>query len=317
MAEFSFADFFSHALHAVVVAAVACAFLPLVSWLEALRGDETSHAAGRAHSASAALATAIKLLEKRAPRVAGSDRIVSRLAPILALVPTLMVLGLMPMQSRPSDVPLVLCLSLFLLSTTAVALAGMASANRLVLLAAVRLFSIRVVVISVVGTAALAIVRDAGSSSLSGIVSAQQGSLWDVLPRWGMFVSPLSFLAALISWAFYAQQTIRARTEASLAPTWIAESTGPGLLGHRIFESLDLVAGAALLVCVFAGGEHAPIAPALAWILKTGLMLVLLVLVRNRLPHLAPASVVRVLWLVLFPLAVAGTAWVLISQHAI
>jgi NADH-quinone oxidoreductase subunit H len=297
-------------LRALFTLLAALLALPLVAWLESLRT--------RPHGAPGvqrgprgpltAVATTIKLLEKRAPRGVETDRLLHASAPVLALLPTLAVLALVPTSvDDPVAATLPLALSMPLLSTGAIALAGFAGGGRLAHLAALRLVALRLSVLVVVGAAAMASAHAATSVDLPAIVEAQSRSLVGWLPRWGIVVAPSAFAAALVALAVHAQHVLRARTEPSLAEPWLGDATGPVLLGHRLFESLDLVAGAALLAVMFLGGFTLPGLAAAGLVVtvgKTALALVAIVLVRNALPVLTPSTALRMCWIVLLPLAV-------------
>jgi NADH-quinone oxidoreductase subunit H len=302
---------FVRALGTVLAALIA---LPIVAWLEGLRGRSAPTASpgvvNGPRGALTALAAAIKLLEKRAPRAPGADRLLHTTAPILALVPTLSVLAVIPLSPvDPVAATLPFLLALLLVSTGAIALAGYSGGSSLAHLAGLRLVALRLSVLVVIAACALAPAHAAATVDLLGLVAAQAQPLIGPIPRWGAIVAPTSFLAALLAFAIHAQHVLRARTEPSLADTWLGDAIGPVLLGHRVFESLDLVAGACVLAVVFLGGWHLPGLPlpfAVASILKVALALIAIVVARNTLPALTPAVALRVCWIVLLPMAVLG-----------
>lgn len=297
-------------LRAAGAFAVTLLALPVVAWIEGLRGAAAPGIAEPPRGVRFALATAIKLLEKRAPRALGADRPLHTAAPILAIVPAASVLAVIPVTpDDPVAASLPFVLGLPLLSTAAVSLAGYSGGSSLAHLAALRLVTLRLSVLVVVGAAALASTRAGRTLDLPTLVDTQALPLAGALPRWGVLVAPPSFLAALIALAVLAQHVMRARSDASLAVPWLGDATGPVLLGHRIFEHLDLLAGACLLAVLFLGGWHLPILEApgpLVTGTKVMLALVGIVTVRNALPQLTHAVAVRVCWVVLLPLAVLG-----------
>ena len=303
-------DALLRAIGTIIAAVIA---LPFVAWLEGLRGRSSPTAApgvtAGPQGAVAAWATAIKLLEKRAPRTAGTDRLLYASAPILAIIPTLAVPAIIPLQrDDPVAATLPFVMALSLLSTGAVALAGWGSGNRLAHLSALRLVALRVTVLVILATSSLAVLRDAGSLQLGHLIEAQTRNLLGALPRWGLFIAPTGFFAALVALAIHAQLVLRARSEPTLAEPWYGGATGPILLGHRIFESLDLLAGACLLAVVFLGGWHVPVIDLpepVATVCKVAIALAMIVGVRNALPtSLTPALAVRLCYVGLLPLAV-------------
>lgn len=301
--------------------AVAMVALPVVAWFEGLRGSRTEAASGTVsrgpRGALTALATAIKLLEKRAPRTLDADRLLHAMAPVLGLVPTVALLAVVPLTpDDPVAAPLPFVLALPLFSTGAIALAGVGGGNKLALHTALRLVALRLSMLVVLALGALGSALAAGSLGLTDVEGAQARELVGALPRWGMFIDAPGFAAAVLALAIHAQRVVRARTVPSLSEPWHGEATGPVLLGHRMFESLDLLAGAALLAVLFFGGSHLPWlgdAGPLATVVKIALALALVVVVRNLLPTLTPGVGVRLCWTALVPLAAAGVgvAWIL------
>jgi NADH:ubiquinone oxidoreductase subunit H len=141
------------------------------------------------------------------------------------------------------------------------------------------------------------------------LVDAQARPLIGVLPRWGAFVVPTAFLSALLALAIHSQHVLRARTDPTLAEPWLIEATGPVLLGHRILETLDLLAGACLLAVIFLGGWHFPIVQLpfeITTVLKIAIATVLVIIARNMIPALTAAIALRVCWIVLLPFAALG-----------
>ncbi|MBI1949139.1 MAG: NADH-quinone oxidoreductase subunit H [Deltaproteobacteria bacterium] len=301
--------------------AVALVALPVVAWFEGLRGSRTEAAAGVVsrgpRGALTALATAIKLLEKRAPRTLDADRLLHAVAPVLGLVPTVAVIAVVPLTpGDPVAAPLPFVLALSLFSTGAIALAGVGGGNRLALHTALRLVALRLSVLVVVALGALGSALAAGSLGLPEILAAQARPLVGALPRWGAFLDAPGFAAAVLAFAIHAQRVVRARTVPSLSEPWHGEATGPVLLGHRMFESLDLLASAALIAVLFLGGSHLPWlddAGAVVTVVKLAGALALIVAVRNLLPTLTPGVGVRLCWTALAPLAAlgVGVVWLL------
>ncbi len=301
--------------------AVALLALPVVAWFEGLRGSRTEAASGVVsrgpRGALTALATAIKLLEKRSPRTAAADRLLHAIAPALGLIPTIALLAIVPLSpGDPVAAPLPLALALSLLSTGAIAIAGIGGGNKLALHTALRLVALRLSVLVVVAVGALGSVIAAGSVELPEIMAAQARPLVASLPRWGALVDAPGLVATMLALAIHAQRVVRARTVASLSEPWHGDATGPVLLGHRMFESLDLLASASLVAVLFLGGSHLPgvgDAGALVTIVKLAIALAGVVVVRNLLPTLTPGVAVRSCWTALVPLAASGAvvAWLL------
>lgn len=308
-------------LRALVTFGAALVALPVVAWIEGMRGSRTTVASGVVsrgpRGALTALASAAKLLEKRAPRTLQADRLLHALAPVLGLIPSVALLAILPVSAQDEvRAPLPMALALPLLSTGAIALAGIGGGNRLAQLSALRLVALRLSVVVVVAVGAVGSVLAAGALGLPEMVAAQAEPLWGPVPRWGALVDLPGFLASILALAVHAQHVVRARTVPSLAEPWHGQATGPVLLGHRMFESLDLLAGAALVATLFLGGWHLPLVDdggVVVTVAKVALALGAIVAVRNLMPALTPGVAVRLCWTVLMPAAAAGAAlaWLL------
>lgn len=308
-------------LRALATLGAALLALPVVAWIEGMRGSRTTVASGVVsrgpRGALTALASALKLLEKRAPRTLEADRLLHALAPVLGLIPTVALLAILPVSSSdPVRAPLPMALALPLLGTGAIALAGVGGGNKLAQLSALRLVALRLSVVVVVAVGAVGSVLVAGSAELPEMVSAQARSLWGPLPRWGVLLNAPGFFASILALGIHAQHVVRARTVPSLAEPWHGEATGPVLLGHRVFESLDLLGSAALVAVLFLGGWHLPFlgdGGLIASALKLLIALGAIVSVRNLIPALTPGVAVRLCWTLLIPSAAAGAvlAWLL------
>jgi NADH-quinone oxidoreductase subunit H len=288
--------------------------LPVVAAIERFRGQRTALTSVGPRGARTAIATALKLLEKRAPRAIDADRLIGSVAPVFALVPTLSMLAVLPTHAKDepgSTLPLLI--SLPLLATGAIGLAGHGAQSPLALLTALRLVALRAAALVVVAVAALGPLRAAGTVELSELARAQAVPLLGALPHWGIVAAPTSFFAAVIALAVVAKHVQRSRTEASLNEPWFGDATGPVLLGHRLFENVDLLASAGMVAVVFLGAWHAPYvqdpSPALGAVIlgvKILLSLLCIVAARNLLPRMTHAQAIRTLWLALLPLALSG-----------
>jgi NADH-quinone oxidoreductase subunit H len=308
-------DFADEALRALGLVAGALLLLPIVAWLDHRLRPPGPSSTKRARSSS--IADALKLLGKRAARQEGADRVVHAAAPVLAIVPAATLLALVPLSSAegPRSGTLLFALSLPFVSTTAVALAGYAGANRLALLGALRSAILRASAFVVVGGGALGAAKAAESLVLDDVVRAQARPLAGAVPGWGLLTSPLGFAVAVTALAALSQHAARARAEGEidLVDPWSVEAAGPILLGHRVFESLELLALSAFLATLFLGGWLVPGldgAPAalgpLVVVVKTLLVTALVLAVRRALPPLDAARAVRLCWTALVPLAAFG-----------
>lgn len=284
------------------------------------------------------LANALKLLKKRAALPAGADRVVHNLAPLVCLTPALLALASVPPAPpiTTSSGPVHLgvaggegtvagALALLLLSTAGVAAAGWAGSNRLALLAALRLVLLRTAALVAVGLGAAGVCLIHASFRFDGLVAAQAEPFFAGVPALGALVNPTGFLCAIASLAVLGQRQARSRPDerADLVEPYAAEASGPALLLHRLFEVLDQLALAALVATVFLGGWTLPgldrgvtnVALAvdaaslrvLAFVAKTLLAAVAVLLVRRSLPPLRHDQALSVMWLLVAAAATSLT----------
>jgi NADH-quinone oxidoreductase subunit H len=137
----------------------------------------------------------------------------------------------------------------------------------------------------------------AGSLRVGDIVTAQQG-LWFIV--W-MPVAFLVFCAALMGFSVWGP--FSTPFDADIAGGVLAETSGIDRWLLLAGRWALLTAGSAFGVTLFLGGGAGPVLPAWLWVLvKTGILLAALVLLRRRLPALRPDRIAAAAWLVVLPL---------------
>lgn len=137
----------------------------------------------------------------------------------------------------------------------------------------------------------------AASLDVRDVVAAQED-------RWHVVEMPVAFVVFLLCVAAYSMWgPFRAPTAGDLAGGVLAETSGVDRLLLLAGRHALVAAGAAFSVPLFLGGGSGPVLPDPAWqLLKTLVVLVLLVVVRRRLPVLRPERFAEVGWVLLVPL---------------
>ena len=122
--------------------------------------------------------------------------------------------------------------------------------------------------------------------------------------HWNVVEMPVAFGVFLLCvTAFSLWGPFSAPAGGDLAGGVLAESSGVDRLLLLVGRHALLVAGAAFAVPLFLGGGSGPLLPAAAWqLLKTVAVLLVLVVVRRRLPVLRPERFAEVGWVLLVPL---------------
>lgn len=133
--------------------------------------------------------------------------------------------------------------------------------------------------------------------SLDPAVLGERGGVWAVV------VMPVAFVVYLVSalafsfWGPFAQPVA-----GDTAGGVLAELSGVDRLVVLLGRYAWLVAAAAMSVPLFLGGGSGPVLPGVVWqLVKTVLVLLVLVLARDRLPLVRADRFAEIAWLVLLP----------------
>lgn len=265
-------------------------------------------------------ADGIKMLTKEDLVPRNADHLVHFLAPIVMLIPALMVLAILPYGRNMVPIDLNAGILYFFAvgagTEVAVFMAGWGSANKYSVLGAMRAIAQMIsyelpLVISAVVAAMVA-----GSLSPSAIVAAQAGFAYGVVPRWFVF-TPWGFTACLL---FY----ICALAESNRSPFDLPEGESELVAGHlteysgfkyAIFfmaEYVGMFAICGMLVTLFLGGWQAPLpflgfVPSWCWFLaKICFVAFTMIWVRATLPRLRIDHLLDFAWKFLLPMSFAA-----------
>jgi len=266
------------------------------------------------------VADGIKMITKEdlVPRTA--DKVVHFLAPVVMLIPALLVLAILPygrgMVPAEMDSGILFFFAVGAGTEVAVFMAGWASNNKYSVLGAMRAIAQMIsyelpLVISAIITAMVA-----GSLSPSAIVAAQGGFAFGFVPQW-FVLTPWGFTAGLV---FY----IAALAEANRSPFDLPEGESELVAGHLteysgfkyatffMAEYIGMFAICGMFVTLFLGGWQAPvpaltIIPSWCWFLgKICFVAFTMVWVRATLPRLRIDHMLAFAWKFLLPMGFAA-----------
>lgn len=249
------------------------------------------------------IADAVKLLGKEDTRPEGVDSWIFNMAPIVFIVPTILVFAVIPIGENTYIANLNIGL-LFIVAVTTVGTLGMfmggwASGNRFSLFGAMRavasLISYEVpMVLSIVGVVLLS-----GSLSMVAVVEAQ------TIPF--IFLQPLGFFI------FFAA----ASAEMNRSPFDVVEAESEIIAGYHTeysgmkwgtFQLAEFIAPfgvSAILVTMFLKGWEGPVLPSHLWFfLKVCFFWFIMLWIRATLPRLRIDQIMAFAWKILFPLSV-------------
>ncbi len=268
-----------------------------------------------------AIADPIKLMVKEDITPAKADKLMFTLAPILSLVPALVVFSVVPFGGdelfyiTDLNVGLLFIVSVTSIGVYGIILAGWASNSKYPLLASLRASAQLISYEIAVTMTLVSVVLTAGTLSMVGIVEAQQDA-----GLWFGFVQPVAFVLVLIGGL---AETNRApfdlpEAEQELTGGFHTEYSGMRFALFFLAEYANLIVISAVVAVLFWGGWLRPFpnVDALAfldlipsWIWFFGKMFVFLYLfiwIRATFPRYRYDQLMRIGWKVLIPIALAN-----------
>ena len=268
-----------------------------------------------------AIADPIKLILKEDITPARADRMMFTLAPILSLVPALVVFSVVPFGGdelfyvTDINVGLLFVISVTSIGVYGIILAGWASNSKYPLLASLRASAQLISYEIAVTMTLVSVILTAGTLSMVGIVEAQEEA-----GLWFGFVQPVAFVLVLIGGL---AETNRApfdlpEAEQELTGGFHTEYSGMRFALFFLAEYANMIVISAVVAILFWGGWLRPFpnVEALAfldlipgWIWLFGKMFVFLYIfiwIRATLPRYRYDQLMRLGWKVLIPIAIGN-----------
>jgi len=268
---------------------------------------------GRFHGWAQAVADMLKILGKEDIIPAEANRFYFSFAPILVLLGSLLAWAAIPWS--PNFVAADLDLGLFYIFAVSslviigILMAGWASNNKWALYGAARGAAQMVSYEIPLALACIPVVMYTGSLNPSDIVIAQQGGILN----WFIFRNPFLFVGFFVYFIASIAETNRGpfdmpETESELVAGYHTEYTGMRFAFFFLSEYANLFLVSLIAAMVFLGGWWAPIpgldfAPALTFIIKGVLMVLLNMWVRWTLPRVRVDQLMHLCWKVMIPLS--------------
>ena len=263
--------------------------------------------AGRFHGWAQLIADGAKFVQKEDVIPAAADRWVFSLAPAVALVPYIALFVVIPFSDEVFilnlDVGIFFVMAITSVTVIGVLMAGWASANKFSLIGALRAAAQLIAYELPLVLGAAAVVMQAGTLSMIGIVEAQE-------QYWYVISQPIGFLIFMT--ASLAELT-RPPFDMPIADSEIifgayTEYTGLKFAFFLLAEYGGIVALAAVASVLFLGGyQPAPFLefiPEPFWMLaKIGALSFFIIWLRATYPRLREDQLQRASWLTLIPLA--------------
>lgn len=252
------------------------------------------------------VADAIKMLTKEDITPANADRVIFNLAPVMVVVPTFLVLAVLPfgrgMVAADLNIGFLYIVAVSSLATIAILLAGWGSRNKYSLLGGMRVVAQMISYEVPMVLSALGAIMLTGSLSLVSIVEGQSR-----LPF--ILLQPLGFLIYFIS----------AVAEVNRAPFDLPEAESEIIAGYHteysgmkyamflLAEYINAFIVSAIATTLFLGGWQGPLLPPYIWFfLKAYAIYFVLMWLRFTLPRLRIDQLMALAWKFLVPLALVN-----------
>ncbi len=276
------------------------------------------------------IADALKVLTKEDIVPEGVDRFLFYLASLLAFVPAIMILAVVPfgepinifgVEIKPYitdlNVGLILALAFGSISIYGVIFAGWASNSKYPMIGGLRKAAVLIGYEVALGFAMVGPIMQAGTLSLKGIVEAQQG-LWFIIPNiLGFVVVLFAILAETGRTPFDVQEA-----EAELVSGYNTEYSAMkfGLFPLAEWYIATFVLSAIAVILFFGGwnGPHifGPLSPFIWFLLKLGMMFMFFLWVHWTLPRYRVDQITEIAWKVMLPLSILNilivAIWIMI-----
>lgn len=282
------------------------------------------------------LADGVKSFFKESIRPTKAEYAIYIVAPVAALVPALLIFLVIPigapitiggttydLAGADLNIALLYVLALSSMAVYAVTLAGWSSGSKYPLLGSVRASAQMISYEAAMGLALVPVVMFAGTTSIAGIVDAQQGTFGSFVPAWNIILVP-SFVIFLI--AGFAE-TNRApfdlvEAESEIVGGYHTEYSGIAFAFFFLSEYINVFNISALTAVLFLGGWAGPtfgppfveaVLPIVWFLIKTWAIVLLFVWVRATLPRMRYDQLMSFGWKRLIPVSLAWIILVALS----
>ncbi len=223
-----------------------------------------------------------------------------------------------PLQITDVNIALLVILGITSMGVYGVALAGWSSNSKYSLLGALRASAQMVSYEVALGLSLVGVLILSGTFSLRGIVDAQAGTWWGVIPKWNFFKG--QFVAFFIYLCAAFAETNRVpfdlpEAETELVAGYHTEYSSMKFAMFFMAEYANMVTVACLATILFLGGWHGPlfgppvlqaILPVFWFALRVFFFLFLYIWVRGTLPRFRYDQLMGFSWKVLLPLSLAN-----------
>ncbi len=275
----------------------------VIGWMQGRIGPNRVGPLGLLQS----VADVLKLLIKEDIIPANADRALFLVAPVIAFVPSFMVLAVIPYTASHIftanlNVGLLYYIALSSITILGVVMAGWASNNKYSLMGGMRSAAQMISYEIPLGLSVLGVVMLAGSLNLVTIVQHQSTDRfgWYIIPQIiGFVVFLIAAIAELNRTPFDLPEA-----ESELVAGYFTEYSGFRFAFFMLSEYVYVFAISALATTLFLGGWSGPFLPSWLWFaIKTSAIIFFLFWVRATMPRMRGDQLMSFAWKVLIPIA--------------
>ncbi len=264
----------------------------------------------RFHGILQPVADGIKLFLKEDIIPERVDKILFILAPIITFSSTFLMLAVIPFDK--SIIPVDLGMGILFISAISticplgVMMAGWASESKYALLSSLRAAAQMITYEIPITLSLLSVVLISGTLNLNEIVLQQNGTIMGIIPKWNIFLLPISFIIFFIASLAELGRTPfdLLEAESEIVSGYNIEYSGMRFAFFYLAEYLHLFIASAIATVLFLGGWNGILLPGIIWFfIKTFMIIYLIIWIRATLPRVRIDQLMTLGWKVLIPLS--------------
>ncbi|MEA3349412.1 MAG: NADH-quinone oxidoreductase subunit NuoH [Chloroflexota bacterium] len=257
------------------------------------------------------IADGIKMLTKEDIVPDGADYWVHLLAPIIIIVPALLIYAVLPFGDRlrgaDLNIGILYIVALSTIGTIAILMAGWSSNNKYALLGAFRAVAQLIAYEIPMVLSIISVVLLTGSMSMVKIVENQ------TVPY--IIVMPITFLVYMIAAAaeLYRAPFDMVEADSELVAGYFTEYSGMKFVMFFMAEYVNLLAMAGIITSMFLGGWHFfgleglfPVLGPFIFFAKSGVVILIFWWIRSTFPRIRIDHMLGLAWKFLVPLSLAN-----------
>jgi len=252
------------------------------------------------------VADAIKMFTKEDITPANADRVIFNLAPVMVVVPTFLVLAVLPfgrgMVAADLNIGFLYIVAISSLGTIAILLAGWGSRNKYSLLGGMRAVAQMISYEVPMVLSALGVIMLTGSLSMVSIVEGQSRVPFILLQPLGFLIYFISAIAEVNRAPFDLPEA-----ESEIIAGYHTEYSGMKYAMFLLAEYINAFIVSAIAATLFLGGWQGSLLPPYVWfLLKAYAIYFILMWLRGTLPRLRIDQLMGLAWKFLVPLALVN-----------